>query len=269
MKIKPLLIATAVLFVATAAFPHDYWIEPEKFFPAIGVSVPVRLFVGEELISEEERVLQKEKTVRFQMFSKDATEDLMAAGNDGQSPIARITFKSPGSYLIAMERNQSYITLDAQKFTDYLKEEGLKDIIEQRMKSGESLIEGRERYSRYLKSLVQVGDRRDDTYKQELGFRLEIIPINNPSLIKLGDTLVVRVFLEGKPLAGAHIEALCRYENKGMGRFLSTTSTDGTAGFKIVQSGVWAIRLVHMRRCSNCSDADWESFWASYSFGVR
>ena len=118
-------------------------------------------------------------------------------------PLRRVVFKSPGSYLIAMERNQSYIKLDAQKFTDYLKEEGLKDIIEQRMKSGESQTEGRERYSRYLKSLVQVGDRRDDTYKRELGFRLEIIPINNPYLLKLGDSLVVRVLFEGKPLAGA------------------------------------------------------------------
>jgi uncharacterized GH25 family protein len=269
MKIKPILIATAVLFVATAAFPHDYWIEPEKFFPAIGVSVPVRLFVGEELISREERVLQKEKTVRFQMFSQDATEDLMAAGNDGQSPIAQVVFKSPGSYLIAMERNQSYIKLDAQKFTDYLREEGLNDIIEQRMKSGESQTEGREQYSRYLKSLVQVGNRRDDTYKREMGFRLEIIPINNPYPLKIGDSLLVRVLFEGKPLAGAKIEALCRYENEGRGRFVTMTSSSGTALFKIEKSGVWAVRLVHMRRCSNCKDADWESLWASYSFGVR
>jgi len=29
------------------------------------------------------------------------------------------------------------------------------------------------------------------------------------------------------------------------------------------------VRLVHMRRCPDPAEADWESFWAAYTFGAK
>jgi hypothetical protein len=37
---------------------------------------------------------------------------------------------------------------------------------------------------------------------------------------------------------------------------------------KIDHSGEWIVRLVHLRRCSEPKEADWESFWAALTFGV-
>jgi uncharacterized GH25 family protein len=47
------------------------------------------------------------------------------------------------------------------------------------------------------------------------------------------------------------------------------TDKDGMASFVLDRPGQWLIRLVHMRRCRDCADADWESFWAAYSFGLK
>ncbi len=268
-NVKALLItAIAVLLIVVPALSHDYWFEPEKFFVSVGDTVRVHLFVGERLKADEERVLQMEKTPRFQMLSDGPTQDLKAAARDGQTPVAEVTFKSAGNYLIAMERNWSAITLDGNKFTEYLREEGLDSIVALREQSGEANREARERYSRYLKSLVQAGSRHDETYRREIGFRLEIIPQANPYRLKPGDALKVKVLFEGKPLPNAKVFADNREEGDTRTQRAKTLG-DGIVKFKIDRAGLWLLRLVHMRRCENQAEADWESFWAAYTFGAK
>lgn len=261
---------TLLLLIAVPVFAHDYWFKPESFFAPVGGMVPLRLYVGDEYKIEEERPLQKERTVSFQMFSvKQTPVDLIAQGQDNQSPVAKLSFKSAGNYLIAMERKAATIKLDAKKFTNYLAEEGLDSIITLREQAGESGKEGRERYKRYLKALFQVGDQRDNTYKRILGQRLEIIPQSNPYGMKPGDTLRARILFEGKPVAGAKVFAYNQssgevHEQAGL------TASDGTVAFRLDRPGEWLIRLVHMRRCiADCAEIDWESFWGAYSFGMK
>lgn len=266
---RALLNATvAVVLIVVPALSHDYWFEPEQFFVSVGNTVGVHLFVGEGLKADEERVLQMEKTPRFQVFSSEETQDLKAIAKDGQMPVAQVTFKTAGNYLIAMERNWSAITLDAKKFTEYLRDEGLDSIVAQRDQSGEANKEARERYSRYLKSLVQAGSRQDETYRREAGFTLEIIPQTNPYRLQAGDELKVKVLFEGKPLPNAKIFA----DNREAGNTRTQgakTASNGTAVFNIDRPGLWLLRLVHMRRCENQAEADWESFWAAYTFGAK
>lgn len=262
------LAILAVIVLSVPALSHEYWFEPEKFFVSVGDTVPVHLFVGERLKADEERALQMEKTPLFQMFAASGFQDLKAIGKDGQTPVAQVSFKSAGNHLIAMARNWSEITLDAEKFTEYLREEGLDSIIAQREQSGEANKPARERYSRYLKSLVQAGTDHDETYRREIGFTLEIVPQANPYGLKPGDLLKVRVLFEGKPLSNAKIFADNR-EAEDVRTQESKTSGDGTAMFKINRSGLWLVRLVHMRRCKNKTDGDWESFWAAFTFGAK
>ena len=267
-KTSLLLTPAALIMLAMPVLSHDYWFEPERLFVSVGDSVPVHLYVGEALKSDEERVLQKEKTPSFKMYSGGETLDLKASGTEGQTPAANVTVKSAGNYLIAMERSWSSITLDAKKFTEYLREEGLDSIIDLRAKSGEGNKEARERYSRYLKSLLQVGSRHDQTYKRELRFTLEIVPQTNPYELKLGAKLRVKVLFEGKPLTNAKVFADNREGGSARTQQARTTS-DGIASFKLDRSGFWLVRLVHMRRCPDPAEADWESFWAAYSFGAK
>lgn len=257
-----------LLFAALPAFSHDYWFVPEIFFAPERASIGVRLIVGDEFKIQEERPLQKEKTSRFQMFSAERTEDLLTAGTEGQNPVTRLTVGASGNYLIAMERKNQPITLEAKKFTDYLTEEGLDGIVAERRQRGESQKAGRERYSRYLKLLLQIGDRHDETYKRVVGQRLEIIPQANPYEMKLGDRLRVRVFFDTKPLAGAKVFAYS-HDGGAVREQAVKTSSEGLVEFTIDKPGEWLVRLVYMRRCEKCDAADWESFWGAYSFGVK
>jgi len=136
-------------------------------------------------------------------------------------------------------------------------------------KSGESSKKGRERYSRFLKSLIQVGDKRTPTFGKRVGLRFEIVPLANPYSLKIGDELNVQILFEGKPLVGRTLFADNR-DDGSIARQRLTTDKDGLVRIKLDRKGVWLVRLVFMQRCSkNCEGADWESFWGSLSFGVR
>lgn len=260
----------AILILVLSAFPvfaHEYWFEPDSFFLKPGDKTPVHLFVGDGLVKDrEERVYQPEKTVMFELFGLTKTWDLKKSTIEGAMPVYTFSADKQGSYLLAMERNWTYIKLEPDKFDEYLRSDGMEYIIAERAKLGENQKEGRERYSRFIKGLLQVGDKRDSTFGRKLGFKLELIPMTNPYLKKVGDQIQFQVLFDGKPLAGRTVFA----DNRESETQKLVTDKRGKFTIKIGKSGLWLARLVYMQRCkSACGEADWESFWAAYSFGVE
>lgn len=267
MKTKFLATLVFTLLLAAPARAHEYWLEPETFFPALNKKTAVHLYVGDGLIKDRaERPYQRDKTQIFQLFSTANTEDLKTSIADGALPVYNFSANRAGNYLLAMERNWAYIKLEPQKFEDYLREDGMEYIIAEREKLGESRKEGRERYSRFIKSLLQVGDLPDDTYKRVVGLKLEIVPLENPYSKKIGDKLDFQILFDGKPLSGKTVFA----NNRNGTKQNMTTDRDGKITMSLDHGGIWLVRLVFMQRCNaNCNEADWESFWSAFTFGVK
>lgn len=86
-------------------------------------------------------------------------------------------------------------------------------------------------------------------------------------LLRPGQDLVVRVQFHGVPLANARLEAFSR-DGSDVRAAEYLTDAGGRIRVRIDRSGVWLLRMVHMIRCEKCDDADWESFWASYTFAT-
>lgn len=269
---KEKFFAIFSLFVLSLpGLAHEYWLEPESFFLKAGERSFVRLFLGEGLKVEEEMPYLTSKTSQFRLISNDGTFDLARNIQDEEKPLFSFSAEKPGNYLLAMERNWSYITLEADKFEDYLREDGMEYIIAEREKLGESAKQGKERYSRYIKALIQVGGKNDATFGKRAGMRMrfEIIPLENPYSMKVGDSLPVQVFFQGKPLAGKTIFADNR-DGDVISKQKLTTDKQGKASIKLDRKGIWLVRLVYMQRCAkDCEGADWESFWGAFSFGVK
>jgi len=247
-------------------FAHEYWFEPDNFLPKVKEKTAIHLFVGDGLSKDrEERVYQPDKTPMFQLFSASKSLDLKTNSVADQSPIYNFSAEKSGNYLLAMERNWSYITLEPQKFEDYLREDGIEYISAERAKLGETGKPGRERYSRFLKSLLQVGGKNDNTFKKRLGLKLEIVPLENPYAKKVGDNLGFQIFFDGKPLADRTVFA----SNKETEKQKFKTDKNGKISMKIEKNGLWLVHMVVMQRCkTECGEADWESFWGAFSFGV-
>lgn len=258
-----------LLVFSVNAFPHEYWLEPDTFFPAVGDKINLKMYLGEGLKIEEERPYQAEKTVLFRHFFGKISA---AAKNnvDNSTPFYSYTHGGEsGNHMIVVERNWSYITLEPAKFEDYLREDGMEYIIGERAKLGEASKDGRERYSRFIKTLLQVGDKRDNTYKMNSGLRLDITPLENPYSKKVGDSIAFRITFDGKPLAGRTVFADNR-DGETISKVKMLTDANGKVSVKLDRKGVWLVRLVIMQRCqSDCKETDWESFWGAFSFGIK
>ena len=271
-----LLLGAWVGFVFPAS-AHDLWLEPSVPLAARGDELLLHLHLGDGFVSEEERPLHKEHVTRFDFFSDHTQKrNLLAAGQDGQLPAAKVRLES-GADLAVMDRPTRPITMPADKFNHYLSDEGLDAVAAQRTRLGQTDQPGRETYSRYLKMLIQERDLTAATpstlYKRRVGQRLEILLETDPGRVKPDGVLAVKVLFEDKPLAGARVFAYCRPANgPAPAALTATTSARGLAEFKVDQPGLWLVRLVHMRSSADKrpdAPAQWESFWAAYTFAVR
>lgn len=76
-----------------------------------------------------------------------------------------------GTYVVGLSTKSREIALKAADFNEYLKEDGLPDTLEERRKTGELEKDAKERYSKHVKTILQVGKIQTDDYKTVLGIR--------------------------------------------------------------------------------------------------
>ena len=250
---------------AGTAAAHDYWLEP---VPAADGATVLRLFVGECLKADEEKHHEAARTLRFDAIGAEGSTDLRGTAQDNALPLLSLP-ASPSQRLIVLDRDAAYIELDPKKFDAYLHEEGLETVRAERAKAGETGKPGRERYTRFLKTLTPGQPADEPVSNQTVGQALELIPMEDPSGLKAGERLHLRLLLDSAPLMGAKV-SLCMRGAGGKVRML-TAVTDrlGDAAFSVPAAGLALVRAVHMRRVTDGdTQADWESLWSSYSFIV-
>lgn len=244
--------ALGAMVLVAAALPvsaHDFWLEPSMFRPAAGSFVTISLLVGENL--------QGELVAR----DRAGVERFVALHESAETPIDE-GFVVPDANLIRVvyRSRPKPITLDAQKFEQYLREEGLERVIDLRAKRGQSSAEGREIFSRCAKSLLLPDKKSAAGADRASGLPLEIIAESNPYARKGTVSFVIRY--QGKPLKGALVMAL----NNSKKPLRARSDRAGRVRFSIDSPGLWLIKSVHMIEAPKGSGAEWESLWASLTF---
>ena len=267
-KTIQLLFCLFLIFVTSLSVnAHDYWIAPQNYQPQIGQSVAIKLFVGDHFSEDKERTLSQKMTVDFLLHNTTTSPtNLIVKEQFSKTPIAHLVANKPGTHVISMQRDWAQNEMEGEKFHQYLEHEGLHHIIAQRKKAGESDKPASERYRRYLKSLIVVGGKRTSTWNKQLGHKLEIIPLSDPTVAKPNDTVEFRVLLDNKVLPNVQLAALGRQAGE-VTDIHTITGKNGVASLKLPHTGEWLVRLVYLRRCSQKDvEADWESFWAALTF---
>lgn len=262
-KISTILIGMAII---VSVFAHEYILLASKFVVAKGDTLELHLFVADGFNVQLERPVQTAITKKFEMITGKGATDLLSKANDGALPILEKVVDFDGLGLIHIERDYASITLATDKFLSYLKEDHIENIV---VKSNDVKQFQRERYSRYIKCLVQSGKPGADTlYKTIVNQHFEIILLDNPYKLHVGNSLKAQVFFMGRPLANKTITARNRIGSEQCIELTARTDKKGICIFPIKRKGDWFIHATHMIACPDKNDADWESFWASYSFGI-
>jgi uncharacterized GH25 family protein len=256
-----LLAAAALCFGIRAGHAHDFWIEPSSFRPSPDSPIHARLWVG--MHWKGDPLPRHDPWIRrFVLVGPDGETPML--GLEGSDPAGLARIPASGLFWIAYESNQNTLELEAPKFEQYLRDEGLDRILALRAERGESAKPGHELFYRCAKALLQAGGQGDAGFDRTLGLTLEILAEANPYGLAPGGSLPVRVLYESKPLEGALVMALNRAAPEEVLQIRS--DAQGRAVFTLQRPGDWLVKAVHMIPAREGKSADWESFWASLTF---
>lgn len=199
MKLHRLIALTAVPLMA-----HDLYLMPKPFRVKPGETVTVAFHNGDDFpVPDRPPRVERMRHPRARLKGKAIPFQNLRV--DGKFLLAEVTLLTAGTALLSVHSKPNFIELAPLKFEEYLKHEGLEHVIRRRAEPNEAASSGRERYSKYVKSLVTSG-ASDRSFSQPVGFPIEIIPESDPSALKAGDTLPVRVLFRGKPPADLQVE---------------------------------------------------------------
>jgi uncharacterized GH25 family protein len=259
---KASVTISIVFIICLTTIAHDYYLLPEGFFLHRGEMLKVHLIVGDDFKPEFERRYQSTKTERLLLHAGKQVADLRKSIKDSAAYIdSRVYIK--GLALLEMTRNYSSIELGRDQFLAYLKEEGIAGIAEKVDNGTKQSF--KEKYTRYLKTLVCVDGNYGGVYQEELQHDLEIILKDNPYETRVGSDLAAIIKFKRMPLAGVTMDVLVKDASGKIHLQRVVSDKDGKVNFKLSRKGVYLLRLVHMVP-SGTPDADFESFWASYTF---
>lgn len=269
---KIYLTVGLVLGLTLMGMAHEFWLLPQRFFAAVNDVISIEVMVGEDFQGERSEG-KKNRITQYVHVAKDRKEDLTPDLTNDHYGIATVTLASPGTHLIALANTPKFLSMRADSFLLYLKEDGLDNVIQARQRQNDTQKRSREYYQRCVKTLIQAGNKPDSTFALNTGMPLEIIPVQNPYALKPGQPVSFQILFEQKPLA----MALVRYWNRTAGNQLhqeqQRSDAQGRVRFQL-RSGSNMVSLVRMiphtgQDETGLPPADWISYWGSLTFGCR
>lgn len=265
---KACMISAVWLFISISMAAHEFWIQPAHARVNVGDRVSLQVMVGEKFSGETWKG-KGSRVSTFNHYRGENVEDLLLSIEPGNAIVDIPDFipRQEGTHLIALTTNKVFIEMDPGKFDDYLKEDGLLKAYEYRIAHNEKFKNGRERYSRCAKLLLQAGKVTDYTYRKKAGHELEIVPLSNPYDVMPEKGLIFKVYYEGYPLPDALVK-WWRKDHDSVEMDSDITDRQGEVRFDTQKPGLYMISVVHMIRLHNDAEADWQSTWASLVFGI-
>ena len=264
---RHLILAGLLLLPTLPAWAHEFWLQAEPFTPEAGASAAISLRVGENFEGDLTPIVD-ERTAALRHYAAGSVIDLMPRlpRRTGVPQLA-LPMASPGLQLIAFDSQPINIALPADKFHAYLHDEGLDNVIDQRKAAGKEAEPGRERYRRYVKTLLRAGGKSDETYAGSTGQLLEITPLSDPYAAAPGATLRFRLTFDKRPLVGALVKGWHRHDGQLL-IIRARTDAGGEVALGLPYAGVWMISVVHMTPARNVPGADWDSYWGNLTFSL-
>lgn len=260
-------ISFAVLWLATAAQAHEFWMQPDRFSLPVRGEVELALRVGENFTGDPVG-FGRPMAESLRWFSQSGEVALTAQlpDNLNQDSVA-LAFERPGAQLVVLDTRPFTITLSADTFNAYLREEGLERVMAQRQAAGQDAHPGRERYRRHVKTLLSVGGQSDASFGVRAGQTLEIVPLTDPQRLQPGGALALQVLFNGQPLPGALVKV---WNQRGAQLNVLRTRTDATgrSTTTLPWSGVWMASVVHMVPTTDNQGWDWDSHWGNLTFDM-
>ena len=201
---RPLfLIAIIAIFSS-----HDLFIKLETYFLQPNSEATLSLYNG--TFEKSENIITRDRILDASFVAQSKRVAIAEdQWKDQDSTITQLTFNTgaAGTYVAGVSTKATNIKLTAQKFNDYLKHDGVTDMLARRTENNTLDQDAVESYQKHVKAIYQVGDTTTNDWSTVLGYPIEFVPVSNPYDKHTGDKLEVQLLLDGKPLVNQLVYA--------------------------------------------------------------
>lgn len=257
----------AMAYIVTG---HELFLKTDSYFLQPNSTTQLYLFNGTFDTSENE--ITRDRIVNAKILGPD---HLFEPTNKHYTDKDKITYininiGNSGTYVAGISTLPKVLEMDAVAFNEYLDHEGLEGTIASR-KAMNIMDEGaKERYSKHVKALLQVGEKTSIDFMKPLDYPIEFVPMNNPYEIKLGDAVAFKLLRDGKPLANhiVHYSTSMPGQDAHDNENSTKTNKNGLVTITPTAKGKWYIATIHMEKKSG-DMVDYESNWATLTFEIK
>jgi len=253
-KLTVVLLFSSISLTSSA---HELWLEPEAFITQPNSKLNAHIKVGQKFNGDKFPYLRSE-TKSLKLFLEQKSITLQP--RDGDYPAIQSSLKKSGLHILSYQSVPEKVDYkNFEVFKSFLQDEGL---WKKWSKENPDFINSdiKETYTRYAKSLIQVGAKPGEDFNTGLLF--ELIALNNP----YGSENKVEVLLlyKNKPFPNSQITIFNKTKNETTISKIRTNN-DGKATIALEKKGAFLISAVHFKK-SEIKNADWHSLWASLTF---
>lgn len=245
------------LVLAGDALAHFLWLNPNTYAPAPGKGIGISFGFGHAFPYSGE-FLEREAIESVSITAPDGKRSNISLGN------GHVVYQIPplpsqtGTYMISAIKKGGYFTKTAG---------GVKPVPKSQAEGAITSVF----LSCSSKALLAVGTPGGKGYAGTNGTDMEIVPLEDPTALKPGAYLPVRLLLRGKPLADTFVYATYDgFSPWGKIAFAYSTKTDGEgiARFRLDKRGVWLILARHKATCPDPALCDNEILNTTLTFEI-
>lgn len=269
MPRKLLLSFITCLILVASATAHDLFLRLETYFLQPNSKVTVRLMNG--TFQQSDGAVARERLRELTVITpntRSLSESHFAWRTEGKTTVMEFETGLAGTYVMGAATQPREIELKAADFNEYLEHDGIPDTLAARRRNGQLGRDVRERYSKHVRAIFQVGDQRTEDYRKPLNFPVELIPQQNPYALKVGRVISVLCLLDGKPIPRQFVMAGWESRDGRLHPVATRADKNGIARIKLGGAGKWFIKFIHMTPLSE-PNLNYESKWASLTFEIR
>lgn len=271
MRLRHVVVILSGLAGSMSAYAHDLWLQPAGFWPASGQPFALSILIGHGPNRDNWGIRSDRIIMLTNVLPSGQRLDLLPLIRAGSSdPAMRLRLTQPGTHVVAMQSNDAQSVLPAERFNEFITVEGMTPAVRHRAANRATDLPGREDYSRRAKAIIQIGTpdvRTSEGVTRRVGFELEIVPERHPYLLAAREKLPVRVYWQGRPLAGALVK-LTNLDADERPVAMLRTDAAGRAAFLMPAHGKWLLNTVWTKPVKG-EASQFKTIFSSLTFGDR
>lgn len=248
----PLFCLLTLLLITSSASAHFPWLNLSDYTPDKGAKIKGTVGWGHRYPFDG--YLHKDDLESITLIGPDKSQTALTFTSDLEWE-NEAGLSNEGGYIITAQRKPGFYT-KTTKGGKRASKKGLEGVL-------------RCSYSHMsMKAVANMGEPGE--ISSAAGLPIEIIPLDNPATLKVGDYLNLEVIGDGKPFKGTVYATYAGFStDKGTYAYTTNTNAKGKGRIRILHPGIWLIKVSQEKPFADSEECDVETYSTSLTFTIE